>query len=174
MAKYKKKYYTKKKVLKAISNYTRTKLNYVTDFYIDEQNNWFIDGQQSGSLIIGEVLSGNTSEFQNLGKQYAFVKLRGVYMEVVPIVRGGRYNTGICLGNTNDLTNFGNIRTQPNILLISWNTKSKMYKKISSEFTSTNDIQLFNNVALLPFSQGNGAARFSIKITLYLTFKTNV
>ena len=49
-----------------------------------------------------------------------------------------------------------------------------MYCKVSSEFTSTNDIQLFNNVALLPFRQGSGAARFTLKVTLYLTFKTNL
>lgn len=175
MTKAKTKYYRKKAVLKAISKYHRRKLCYVTDINWDTQGNTFIDGQQTNSFIIGEALNGNTSEFQVLGKQYGFVKLRGILIEAVYNSSAGTiYTCGVCLGHTNDSIVFGNLRTQPNILLFNSMGKTKMYYKVSSEFTSTNDIQLFNNIALLPFRQGSGTARYSLKITLYLTFKTNL
>lgn len=170
----KKKYFRKKAVLRAISKYHRRKLNFVTDIFYDNDNKTYIDGQETNSLVIGEVLVQNTGDFQTLGKQYAFVKLRGIYIEVVPVILNSRYNIGLCVGQANDSLVFNNIRTQPNILLVSKNDKSKMYVKVDSEFTSTNSIELFNNLAILPFSQGNGQARYSIKVTLYLTFKTNV
>ena len=168
----KRRYFKRKAVLKAIGKYQRRKLNYITDFYWNQENNLIIDGEQSNSFIIGQALLGNQNEFQSLGKQYGFVKLRGVLIEVCNSTVNGGYDYGVCLGNTNDVIAFGNLRTQPNILLFDNNNKVKMYVKISSEFTSTNDIQLFNNVALLPFRQGTGAARWNVKITLYLTFKT--
>lgn len=171
----KKKYFKKKAVLRAISKYHRRKLNLVTDIYIDNDGNTFIDGQQTNSLIIGEMLTGNTSEFQHLGKDYGFVKLRGVAVEAVPVeFSNARYSVGLCVGQANDSIQFGSIRTQPNILLINSQGKSRGYFKINSEFTSTNSIELFNNVALLPFSQGAGRIRYTIKVTLYLTFKTNL
>lgn len=175
MAKYKKKYYTKKKVLKAIAKYQRRKLNYVTDVYYDADGKLFIDGEETNSFIVGSALTGNINEYQTLGKQFGFVRLRAILIEVNPDYISAGYDYGICIGQTNDTIAFGNLRTQPNILLIDTKNKSRMYLKINSEFTSTNDIQLFNNVALLPFRQGSGAAtRYSLKITLYLTFKTSL
>lgn len=169
---YKKKYYNKKKVLNAIAKYQRRKYNYVTDFYWNTEGNLLIDGEQTNSFIIGQALTGNVAEFQTLGKQYGFVKLRGILLEVTNSTIAGGYDYGCCIGQTNDTINFGNLRNQPNILLFDNNNKSRLFVKISSEFTSTNDIQLFNNVALLPFRQGTGAARWNVKITMYLTFKT--
>lgn len=175
MAKGKTKYYRKKAVLKAISKYHRRKLNYITDIFWDTQGKTFIDGEETSSFIIGQVLTGNISEFQTLGKQYGFCKLRGVLIEAVYNSSAGTiYDCGLALAQTNDIAQFGNLRNQPNILLFNSNGKTKMYYKISSEFTSTNDIQLFNNVALMPFRQGSGTARYSLKITLYITFKTNL
>lgn len=172
MAKYKRKYYTKKKVLKAITNYQRRKLNYITDLHWNSDGNLFIDGEQKNAFIIGEALLGNTNEFQTLGKQYAFVKLRGIRIEACHYGIGNAYDYGICIGNANDSIAFGNLRTQPNILLLNTNGKSSKYVKISSQFTSTNSIELFNNVALIPFRQGSGVSRWALQITLYLTFKT--
>lgn len=173
MAKYKRKYYSKKKVLKAIGKYQRRKLNYITDVYYDTDSKLFIDGEETNSFVIGQALLGNINEFQTLGKQYAFVRLRGILIEVNPDYITSGYDYGICIGNANDTIAFGNLRTQPNILLIDTKNKSRKYLKVSSEFTSTNSIQLFNNISLLPFRQGSGAAsRYSLKITLYLTFKT--
>lgn len=166
--------FRKKAVLKAIGKYARRKLNFVTDIFYDNDNKLYIDGQETNSLIIGEILTGNQSEFQILGKQYGFVKLRGIYIEAVAYSTGSRFDTGICIGHANDSLVFNNIRTQPNIMLFDVHTKNKSYVKISSEFTSTNSIELFNNIAILPFTQGTGQARFSLKITLYLTFKTNL
>ena len=170
----KKKYFKKKAVLRAISKYHRRKLNFVTDVFIDNDNVTHIDGQQTNSLVIGETLVTNTGQFQTLGKDYAFVKLRGIAVEAVPIEFSARYNSGLCLGQANDSIVFNSIRTQPNILLINPHGKSRAYFRINSEFTSTNSIELFNNVALLPFTQGAGRLRYTIKVTLYLTFKTNV
>ena len=148
----KKKYFRKKAVLKAITKYHRRKLNFVTDVYVDNDNKVFIDGQETNSLIIGEILSSNTGEFQVLGKQYAFVKLRGISIETVPYLFSGRYNAGLSLGQANDSLVFNNIRTQPNILLINNNDKSRIYCKISSEFTSTNSIELSTYTSVTKFN----------------------
>lgn len=161
-------------VNKVMSMYQRRKINYVFDLYWDNQNNLYIDGQQSNSFIVGQALLGNQNEFLSLGKQYGFVKLRGILIEVNPDFVTSGFDYGICLGNTNDVASFQNLKTQPNVLLIDTKQKSKMYVKVSSQFTSTNSIELFNNVALLPFRQnlGNDSVRMSVKVTLYLTFKT--
>lgn len=163
--------FRKKAVLRAISKYQRRKLNYITDFYWNSDGNLFIDGQQSAGFNITEVFTGNSNEFLSLGKQYGFVKLRGILIEVDPVIVSG-YDFAISIGNTNDSLVFGNLRTQPNVLLIDTHNKSRMYHKIDSQFIATNANELFNNIALFPFRQGTGAGRFSLKITLYLTFKT--
>lgn len=160
-------------VNRVMSKYQRRILNYVTDVYYDNDGKLFIDGEETNAFIIGQALLGNINEFQTLGKQYAFVKLRGILIEVNPDQISVGYDYGICIGNANDTIAFGNLRTQPNILLIDTKNKCKKYLTVNSEFTSTNSIQLFNNISLLPFRQGtNNAARYSLKITLYLTFKT--
>lgn len=165
--------FRKKAVLKAISRYTRRKMNYIMSV-VWENNTLYIDGQQQNSFQIGDVLSGNTSEFQTLGKQYAMVKLRSIYIEAVNDSFSSGYNFGICLGQANDSIVFDNIRTQPNVMLLSKQTKTKMYVPIIGEFTSTNSIQLFTNMKIAPFAQGNPSARFTVRITLYLTFKANL
>lgn len=175
MVKYTSKKRQRKAVLSAIAKYHRRKMNFVTDILWEANGKTFIDGEEVNSLIIGQTLTGNISEFQTLGKQYAMVKLRGVLIEAVYNTSAGTiYDCGCCLGQTNDTINFGNLRNQPNILLFNQGGKNRMYVKVNSDFTSTNDIQLFNNVAILPFRQGSGTARYSLKITLYLTFKTNL
>lgn len=169
----KKRYFKKKAVLTAIGRYQRRKLNYITDFYWNSDGNLFIDGQQRGGFNIGEAFTGNSNEYLSLSKQFGFVKLRGILIEVDPVIVSG-YDFAISIGNTNDSLIFGNLRTQPNVLLIDTHNKSRMYHKINSQFIATNANELFNNFALFPFRQGTGAGRFSLKITLYLTFKTNL
>ena len=165
--------FKKKAVLKAISKYQRRKMNYILGVSWDN-GVLSIDGQQHNTFSIGEILSGNTSEFQTLGKQYAMVKLRGILIEAVNNAITSGYNYGLCLGQANDSIVYDNLRTQPNVMLLGQYVKTRMYVPISGEFTSTNSIQLFTNMVLIPFSQGNSNARFVIRITLYLTFKSTL
>lgn len=169
----KKMYFKKKAVLKAISKYTRRKLHYVFSVQWTD-NTLYIDGQQQTSFKLFDAVQGNTAEYQNLGKQYAQVKLRGVNIEAVNSTISGGYNFGLCLGQANDATTFDNVRTQPNIMLLSQYAKTRMYVPVSGSFTSTNDIQIFNNMKIIPFAQGTPTARFTIRLTLYCTFKTNL
>lgn len=163
----------KSAVSRAIGKYQRRKMNYVMNILWDN-NTLYIDGQQQSSFQIGEILSGNTSEFQTLGKQYAMVKLRGILIEAVNDSYTEGYNFGICLGQANDSIVFNNIRTQPNVMLLSKESKTKLYIPISGEFTSTNSIELFTNMKIAPFAQGNPKARWTVRVTLYLTFKSNL
>lgn len=59
-------------------------------------------------------------------------------------------------------------------MLLSQYAKTHMYVPVSGSFTSTNDIQIFNNMKIIPFAQGTPIARFTIRLTLYCTFKTNL
>ena len=70
----------KSAVTRAISKYQRRKMCYVCSL-IWNDGAMTVDGQNQQSLSIGDILSGNTSEFQTLGKQYAQVKLRGILIE---------------------------------------------------------------------------------------------
>lgn len=107
----KKRYFKKKAVLRAIGKYTRRKMSYVTTVYWNGSSQLYIDGQQANVLTIGEILSGNTSEFQTLGKQYAMVKLRGISVEAVGHQYNAGYNFGLCIGQANDSIQFNNLRT---------------------------------------------------------------
>ena len=110
--------------------------------------NMTIDGQNQAALSIGDILSGNTSEFQTLGKQYGQVKLRGILIEAVCNKYTGGYNMGLFLGQANDSVVFSNARTQPNVMILDTNSRTRAYIPISGEFTPTNSIQLFTNMKL--------------------------
>lgn len=160
-------------VTKAIARYHRRKMCYV--FSVSWSNGATnIDGEDKSSLSIGDVLTGNTSEFQSLGKEYAMVKLRGILVEAVPISYSVGYNYGACLCQANDSIGFNNVKTQPNVMLLDTHGKNRMYVPIHGEFTSTNSIELFTNMKLVPFASSNAGAYFTFKITLYLTFKSNL
>lgn len=160
-------------VSRAISKYQRRKMSYVMTINM-ANGNYTIDGQQQNAFSIGEILSGNTSEFQTIGKQYAMVKLRGILIEAVPALYTSGYNIGLCLGQANDSVVFNNVKTQPNVMLLNIYGKSKMYVPISGEFTSTNSIELFTNMKLIPFSSSDTNCYFTVRVTLYLTFKSNL
>lgn len=172
MAKYKKKYY-KKKVLSAIGKYSRRKLHYV--FTVQWTNGTLlVDGEEKQSLTMFDAVQGNTAEYQTLGKQFAQVKLRGILIEAVSNSFGSGFNVGLCLGQANDVSTFGNVRTQPNVMILGEYVKNKMYVPISGSFTSTNSIELFNNMKIIPFAEGNPTCRFTVRLTLYCTFKTTL
>lgn len=169
----KRRYFKKKAVLKAITNYHRTKLHYIFSIYWNS-GTLTIDGTEQSAFSIRDAFQGNSNEYQNLNKQYAMVKLRGIGVEAVGGYQTTGYNLGVCLGQANDSVVFDNVKTQPNVMLLCNNIKTRMYCRISSQFVPTNDNQLFDNVKLIPFGQGSPSARFTIRVTLYLTFKTNL
>lgn len=165
--------FAKKAVLRAIGKYQRRKMSYVMT--VNCHNGVYtIDGEQQNSFNVGTVLTGNTSEFQTIGKQYAMVKLRGILIEACPAKYTSGYNIGLCLGQANDSVVFDNVKTQPNVMLLNIYGKSKMYVPISGEFSSTNAVDLFTNMKLIPFASSDASLYFTVRITLYLTFKSNL
>lgn len=161
----------KSAVTKAIGRYHRTKMNYVMDIYFDGQGNVKYDGDNNG-FSIGDVLTGNTSEFQKLGKQYSMVKLRGILLETDSPGNPQGYNFTLGVVQSNDSPTYNNLITQPNVMIMPTTTTGRMYVPIGGQFTPTNDIQLFSNMKLLAVANGTPNGRFTVKITLYLTFKS--
>lgn len=163
--------FRRKAVLSAISKYQRRKSCYVMS--LNWQNGSLtIDGQSMNAISFGDMIIGNTSEFQVLGRQYAMVKIRGISIEAVCNNYTQGTNQAICMGQASDSIAFGNVRTQPNILLLSRFGKARAYFPISGEFTPTNSNQLFTNMVLIPMASTESTATYTLKVTFYLSFKT--
>lgn len=171
----KKTYYRKKAVLKAISRYTRRKINYITTITFG-QNQMLIDGK--AQLQLQDILSAGGSEYLTLGRQYALMKLRGIRIECFRSALGegnASFILGILQANDND--SFDAVRCQPNVLMLDRNNQTKIYVKINGTYNATNATDDVGNIKLVPQYTGlvsSGLYVFQIKITLYITFKSAI
>lgn len=168
----KKTYFKKKSVLKAISKYYRVTVSKVIPL-VASTNGVQINGDTSYNL--SELLTG-TSTFQELGKQFALVKLRGVYIEVAPI-HNGQAQGGICLAlqQTNEPGN-SNTFSQPNVMSVSDLQITRKYVKIGGTWEPTNALSTIANLKLAfqAIRTFTGEKAWTILIKLYLTFKSSM
>ena len=108
--------FKKKAVLKAISKYYRVTVNRVNTL-VANQNQILLAGLED-AYDLSHILTG-TSTFQELGKQFALVKLRGVYIQINP--SGAGVGTGmVCLAlqQANE-PNATGVWSQPNVIPVS-------------------------------------------------------
>lgn len=176
MAKYKKKFYYKKKVLKAIFRYSRKKIGYACAAVFGE-NGPRVD--ENTVLNLNDIISKNTSDFQIYGKEYALVKLRGVAIEaILDDHNSAAYNFLLSVQQANEPIDFYSMRNQANYMLLPKTGKARMYVRLNSEFEPTNLSNVFSNIIIAISNEGTigsgRSTRFSLKITLYCTFKTKL
>lgn len=172
----KKRYFKKKAVLKAISKYSRKKIGFCCDATFNE------NGPKVGEntvLNLNDIISINSSDFQIYGKEYALVKLRGVLIEAtLDSHNSASYNHILSLQQANEPIDFYSMRNQANWMLLQRTGKSRMFVRINSEYEPTNLSNVFSNIIVAISNEGTIASgrstRFSLKIILYLTFKTKL
>ena len=106
-----------KAVKKAIGRYYRVTVNRVNTLVGQSDGKLLLSGLEE-AYDLSHILTG-TSTFQELGKQFALVKLRGVYVEVSPCTMG--VGGGMCclaLQQANE-PNATGVWSQPNIIPVS-------------------------------------------------------
>ena len=170
----KKRYYDKKKVLKAIGKYYRTTISKVIQL-VGSTNGVALAGDSSGYTL--NNLLGTTSTYQELGKQFALFKVRGVYIEVNPWFIGtGGGMLCLALQQTNEENNNGQVYSQPNVIPMSAQQITRKYIKIGSTWMPTNDSTVLSNLKLAyqVVQSFSTSMNFSILIKLYLTFKISI
>lgn len=169
----KKKYYKKKAVLKAIAKYYRVTVSKVITLEVT-QNGVSLNGNSS-AYPLSEIFTG-TSTFQELGKQFTFVKIRGVYIEVAPI-HNANAQGGICLAveQANEANN-NTVWSQPNVMLASDLQITRKYIPIRGTWEPTNAQSTLANLKLAyqVVKTFNSEKAWSILIKTYLTFKTSI
>lgn len=170
----KKRYFKKKQVLKAIGRYHRVTVSRIISLECTS-NGVALAGNPS-AYELSTMLTG-TSPFQDLGKQFALVKLRGIYVEVSPCAHtttGGM----ICLAlqQANEPNNNG-VYGQPNVIPVSEVQNTKRYFKLGTAWEATNALNTIGNIKLayqVLQTFDSGQKNWNILIKLYLTFKSNL
>lgn len=169
----KKRYYKKKAVLKAIARYYRVTVSKVISLVASTNGIALAGNPEAYSL--SDLLTG-TSTFQELGKQFALVKLRGVYIEVAPI-HNGQAQGGLCLAlqQANEPNNNG-VFSQPNVMSVSDLQITRKYIRIGDDWEPTNALSTIANLKLAYQAIRNftGEKAWTILVKLYLTFKSSL
>lgn len=169
----KKTYYRKKAVLKAIGRYHRVTVSRIISL-IGTTNGVVLNGD-GGAYSLSQMLTG-TSPFQDLGKQFALVKLRGIYVEVCPChMSEGAGMLCLALQQADEPNNNG-VYGQPNVIPVSEVQNTKRFFKLGNSWEATNALNAIGNIKLAfqvlqNFSVGKD---WNILIKLYLTFKSNL
>ena len=128
----KKKYYRKKAVLKAIGRYHRVTVSRIISL-VGTTNGISLNGDGS-AYALSQMLTG-TSPFQDLGKQFALVKLRGIYVEVSPCYMAeGSGMLCLALQQADEPNNNG-VYGQPNVIPVSEVQNTKRYFKLGTSET---------------------------------------
>lgn len=166
--------FRKKAVLKAISKYYRVTVNRIITLYGQADDKIVLAGLEE-AYDLSHILTG-TSTFQELGKQFALVKLRGVYIEVNPCATP--YGGGmLCLAlqQANEPNGTG-VWSQPNVIPVSEVQNTRKYIKIDSSWEPTNALTTIANLKLAyqRIQNFNVSKSWNILIKLYLTFKSTV
>lgn len=169
----KKTYYKKKAVLKAIGKYHRITVSRIIT--LEGSTNGIALAGNPSAYSLSSMLTG-TSPFQELGKQFALVKLRGILVEVCPC---GTNATGgmICLAiQQADEPNNNGVYGQPNVIPVSTQQITRRYIKIGTSWEATNALNAIGNIKLAFQALQNftGNTNWNILIKLYLTFKSNL
>ena len=144
----KRRYFAKKKVLKAIAKYYRVTVSRVNTL-IGASNAVTLAGLEN-AYDLSHILTG-TSTYQELGKQFTLVKLRGVLVEVSPC--GMASGTGmLCLAlqQAEEQNNTG-VYSQPNVIPVSEVQNTRKYIKIDSSWEPTNALNTFQFLVTLKF-----------------------
>lgn len=167
--------FRKKAVLKAIAKYYRVTVNRVNTLVSTNENKLLLAGLEE-AYDLSHILTG-TSTFQELGKQFALVKLRGVYIEVCPSTMQTN-SVGMCclaLQQANELNNTG-VWSQPNVIPVSDIQITRKYININSGWEPTNALTTIANLKLAYqiIQNFNGTKCWNILIKLYLTFKSSI
>ena len=133
-------------VKKAISRYYRVTVNRPITLTTTAQNEVLLAGLQE-AYDLSHILTG-TSTFQELGKQFALVKLRGVYVQVNPCHMGSAYGmVSLALQQANEANNTG-VWSQPNLISCSEQEITKRYIPIDSSWEPTNALSTIANLKL--------------------------
>lgn len=142
-----------------------------------------LEGATNGVSLAGNpnaydlstMLTG-TSPFQDLGKQFALVKLRGIYVEVSPCAMT-EHSGMICLAlqQANEPNNNG-VYGQPNVIPVSQVQNTRRYFKLGTSWEATNALNSIGNIKLAfqVLQTFTGDKHWNILIKLYLTFKSNL
>lgn len=162
-------------VSKAIARYYKVTVNRINTLVSNSQNQLLLAGLEQ-AYDLGHILTG-TSTFQELGKQFALVKLRGVYVEVCPCTMQENV-VGMCclaLQQAEEPNNTG-VWSQPNVIPVCDHEITKKYIPINSGWEPTNALQTISNLKLAYQILQNftGLKSWNILIKLYLTFKSSV
>lgn len=171
----KKRYFKKKAVLKAIGRYHRVTVSRIIT--LEANTNGVSLAGNPGAYSLSTMLTG-TSPFQDLGKQFALVKLRGIYVEVSPCNMPPAEGM-ICLAlQQADEPNNNGVYGQPNVIPVSQVQNTKRYFKLGTSWEATNALNAIGNIKLafqaLQTFNGNLGKSWNILIKLYLTFKSNL
>ena len=161
-------------VKKAISKYYRVTVNRIITLTTTAQNEVLLAGIQE-AYDLSHMLTG-TSTFQELGKQFALVKLRGIYVEACPCHMSSGYGM-VCLAlqQANEANNTG-VWSQPNVIALSEQQITKKYIPIDSSWEPTNALSTIANLKLAyqVIQNFNAVKNYQILIKLYLTFKATI
>lgn len=173
MAKYKKK--IKTTVSRAIEKYHRVKISKCVNVYLNSSG-FTINGAATPYALDG-VVTDNNSAYQTMGKDYTMVKLRGVLLECSPWCNEGQGSFVLALMQSLEANNAG-VGSQPNSLVCSAQQVTRKYIKIGGPYESTSVFNTLSNlkVGYQVIGSANSTTHFYfvLKITLYLTFKSNM
>lgn len=173
MAKYRKK--IKTKVTKAIEKYHRVKISKCVNVYLNSSG-FTINGSASAYALDG-VITDNSSAYQTMGKDYTMVKLRGVLLECSPWHVTGQGSFVLACMQSLEANNYG-VGSQPNCMVCSGHQVTRKYIKIDGPYESTSVFNTLSNlkVGYQVIGSANSETHFYflLKITLYLTFKSNM
>lgn len=169
----KKRYFKKKAVLKAIGRYHRVTVSRIIS--LEGNTNGIALNGNPEAYSLSTMLTG-TSPFQDLGKQFALVKLRGIYVEVSPcdMLSG---NGMVCLAlQQADEPNNNGVYGQPNVIPVSQVQNTRRYFKLGTSWEATNALNAIGNIKLAfqALQTFNTRKSWNILIKLYLTFKSNL
>ena len=136
----KKKYFKKKVVARAIERYHRVTVSRIVTLECNT-NGIALAGNPS-AYSLSTMLTG-TSPFQELGKQFALVKLRGIYVEVCPCQHA--FTEGmVCLAlQQADEPNNNGVYGQPNVIPVSEVQNTRRYFKLGTSWEATNALKYF-------------------------------
>ena len=164
-----------KAVKKAIGRYYRVTVSKVISL-VGSANGIALSGNGEGYNLSG-ILTG-TSTFQELGKQFALCKIRGVYIEAAPWSTAGGSGTGMmCLAlQQAEEENNNGVFSQPNVMSLSSHQITKKYIPIASSWMPTNNMTGLTNLKLAfqAIQTFNTQINFTVLIKLYLTFKSSL
>lgn len=164
---------TKKAVSRAIERYHRVTVSRIVSL-VGSANGVALSGD-GAAYSLSQMLTG-TSPFQDLGKQFALVKLRGIYVEVSPCqMDSGKGMICLALQQADEQNNNG-VYGQPNVIPVSQVQNTKRYFKLGTSWEATNALNAIGNIKLAyqVLQAFESIKCWNILIKLYLTFKSNL